>query len=67
MKALKLSKKVNKFYKDLNIEIILGSSEKEKLTNEVKRSGFLIDRGQTIELRPGDIVTMYVSMGGFEK
>ena len=45
MKALAVSKKVNKFYKDLNIEIVLNSSEKEKLCNEVKRCGFLIDRG----------------------
>lgn len=33
----------------------------------MKRSGFLIDRGARLELRGGDILTMYVSMGGFDK
>ena len=37
------------------------------LCNEVKRSGFLIDRGAPVEVRAGDIVILYVSMGGFEK
>jgi hypothetical protein len=35
--------------------------------NEVKRTGFLIDRGLDLELRPGDTLVVYVSMGGFEK
>jgi hypothetical protein len=35
--------------------------------NEVKRTGFLIDRGLDLELRPGDCLLVYVSMGGFEK
>jgi hypothetical protein len=39
----------------------------DAITNEVKRSGFLIDRGARMELRGGDFIIMYVSMGGFEK
>lgn len=65
MKAKIVTEKVSKFYRDLNVLIVL--QPKEKLCNEVKRTGLLIDRGQTIEVRPGDLVTMYVSMGGFEK
>ena len=38
-----------------------------KAKNEVKRSGFLIDRGLDIELTSGDTLVVYVSMGGFEK
>lgn len=37
------------------------------LTNEVKKLGVLIDRGQHMEFRPEDILIIYVSMGGFEK
>lgn len=37
------------------------------ITNEVKRTGFLIDRGSRVEVRPGDTIIVYVSMGGFEK
>lgn len=40
---------------------------KENLVNEVKKTGLLIDRGQALELRSGDTVLLYVSMGGFEK
>jgi hypothetical protein len=35
--------------------------------NEVKRSGFLIDRGSDLEVRAGDTLIVYLSMGGFEK
>ena len=37
------------------------------LTNEVKKVGVIIDRGQRMEFRPGDELIIYVSMGGFEK
>ena len=37
------------------------------LTNEVKKIGVIIDRGQKMEFRPGDELIVYVSMGGFEK
>jgi len=37
------------------------------ICNEVKRKGFLIDRGASVEVRPKDEVIVYVSMGGFEK
>lgn len=37
------------------------------LTNEVKKVGVIIDRGQCMEFRPGDELIIYVSMGGFEK
>ena len=37
------------------------------LTNEVKKVGVIIDRGQKMEFRPGDELIVYVSMGGFEK
>jgi len=37
------------------------------LTNEVKKVGVIIDRGQNMEFRPGDELIVYVSMGGFEK
>ena len=37
------------------------------LTNEVKKVGVIIDRGQRMEFRPGDELIVYVSMGGFEK
>jgi hypothetical protein len=39
----------------------------KSLCNEVKRNGFLIDRGSPLELRSGDTLIIYVSMGGFEK
>ena len=41
--------------------------EKMRLTNEVKKVGVIIDRGQKMEFRGGDILLIYVSMGGFEK
>ena len=37
------------------------------LTNEVKKVGVIIDRGQRMEFRPEDELIIYVSMGGFEK
>jgi len=37
------------------------------LTNEVKKVGVIIDRGQCMEFRAGDELIIYVSMGGFEK
>jgi len=37
------------------------------LTNEVKKVGVIIDRGQRMEFRAGDELIIYVSMGGFEK
>lgn len=44
-----------------------GQRKKMVLTNEVKKVGVIIDRGQTMEFRPGDELIVYVSMGGFEK
>ena len=38
-----------------------------RLTNEVKKVGVIIDRGQKMEFRGGDLLLIYVSMGGFEK
>lgn len=40
---------------------------KISLTNEVKKIGVIIDRGQHLEFRPEDFLIIYVSMGGFEK
>jgi len=37
------------------------------LTNEIKKVGVIIDRGQTMEFRSGDELIVYISMGGFEK
>jgi len=56
-----------KYYKDLNSEIRVAPSSNDKISNEVKRTGFLIDRGSRVELRPNDTVIIYVTMGGFEK
>ena len=44
-----------------------GQRKKMVLTNEVKKVGVIIDRGQCMEFRPGDELIVYVSMGGFEK
>ena len=41
--------------------------QRMNLTNEVKKMGVIIDRGSTMEFRPGDILIVYISMGGFEK
>ena len=49
------------------MEIRVKERKEKGICNEVKRSGFLIDRGAPIEVRGGDIVILYVSMGGFEK
>ena len=57
----------SKYYEELNIEIRVCDSKVKGLCNEVKRTGFLIDRGAPLELRGGDILLLYVSMGGFEK
>lgn len=57
----------HKFYPDLNMGISIVSDPSIPTINEVKRSGFLIDRGLDLELRPGDTLVVYVSMGGFEK
>ena len=35
--------------------------------NEVKRRGFLIDRGEDLQLSPKDELIVYISLGGFEK
>ena len=56
-----------KFYSDLNMGISIVSDPSIPTINEVKRTGFLIDRGLDLELRPGDTLVVYVSMGGFEK
>ncbi len=57
----------HKYYPDLKIGINIISDPEIKTINEVKRTGFLIDRGLDIELRPRDQLVVYVSMGGFEK
>ncbi|CDW85380.1 UNKNOWN [Stylonychia lemnae] len=56
-----------KFYKDLNMGIRIEKDQSLSIINEIKRSGYLIDKGQDIELRSGDFLLVYVSMGGFEK
>lgn len=45
----------------------IGQRKHMVLTNEVKKIGVIIDRGQCMEFRPGDELIVYVSMGGFEK
>ena len=70
LKAKKNPKVSCKFYSDLNVGIKvepLSSVASEGICNEVKRLGFLIDRGENLELRGGDTFIVYVSMGGFEK
>ncbi len=52
------------FYHDLNMSIVV---KEGAVCNEVKKSGLLIDKGLDLEVSPGDTVTVYVSMGGFEK
>ena len=42
-------------------------SQRMNLTNEVKKMGVIIDRGAPMEFRSGDILIVYISMGGFEK
>ena len=41
--------------------------EKMRLTNAGKKGGVIIDRGQKMEFRGGDLLLIYLSMGGFEK
>ena len=53
-----------KFYDELKIGVRVAS---ENITNEVKRLEFLIDMGRDVELRGGDTLVLYVSMGGYEK
>lgn len=67
MKAKKNAGLEYKFYDELQIEVRVAKYGSEALTNEVKRSGFLIDRGASVELRGGDFLIVYVSMGGFDK
>ena len=68
MRAKKNPKANYKFYSDLNIGIKVESVVSNAgICNEVKRLGFLIDRGEDLELRGGDTFIVYVSMGGFEK
>ena len=43
------------------------TKSKGKIENEVKRKGFLIDRGLDVEVRSGDEIVVYISMGGYEK
>ena len=44
-----------------------GQLKKMVLTNEVKKVGVIIDRGQCMQFRPGDELIIYLSMGGYEK
>lgn len=44
-----------------------GQRRQMVLTNEVKKVGVIIDRGQRLQFRPGDELIIYVSMGGFVK
>ena len=45
----------------LGIPITVKSRDDE-IVNEVKRLGFLIDRGVDLELRVGDIMVFYIQM-----
>lgn len=67
MKAKKNCSREFKFYEELKIEVRVTKHGSDLITNEVKRSGFLIDRGARMELRGGDFIIMYISMGGFDK
>lgn len=51
------------FYEDLGIRI----KTTDEPVNEVKKVGVLIDRGSALQVRPGDQLLVYISMGGFEK
>ena len=66
MKALKKPLVERKWYKELNAEILVRGA-KDVVCNEVKKCGFLIDRGAPIELRGEDMLVLYISMGGYEK
>jgi hypothetical protein len=57
---------VEQSYPDLGLSISVMDGD-DLITNEVKKCGLLIDRGLDLELRAGDELTVYVSMGGFEK
>ena len=51
-------------YEDLKMQI---SVKEAPVANEVKKAGLLIDKGCDLELSPGDLLVVYVSMGGSEK
>jgi hypothetical protein len=56
------------FYPELNLSITTTTATSDQpLTHELKRSGFLIDRGLGLSLRPEDELIVYISLGGFEK
>jgi hypothetical protein len=55
---------VTENYVDLNLQI---TKTDKPLINEVKKVGVIIDRGQELQLRGGDVIIVYVCMGGFQK
>lgn len=67
LKARKNPSVKEQYYPEMNIGVKIVTESNECLCNEVKRVGSLIDSGRDIELRPGDQMIAYISMGGFEK
>ena len=60
------SSKCYQYYPELSMGVRI-VNKKAPLVNEVKRKGFLIDRGRDVEVREGDEMVVYISMGGYEK
>lgn len=48
--------------KRMGMRIIVREAQKE-LTNEVKKLGIMIDRHSPLELRVGDVLIFYISLG----
>ena len=62
--ALAIKQPRTEYYKDLCLHIV---NTPEPLVNEVKKVGVIIDRGLPVQVRSGDQLIVYLSMGGFEK
>lgn len=52
------------YYSDINFTLKVTDSD---LVNEVKKVGVIIDRGQELQMRAGDRLIIYLSMGGYTK
>jgi hypothetical protein len=63
LEALKAETK-SQVYPDINVTFKVSQKE---LVNEVKKVGVIIDRGLEMQFRQGDMLIIYVSMGGWEK
>ena len=62
--AIEAQGSVTENYVDLNLQI---TKTDKPLINEVKKVGVIIDRGQELQVRGGDVIIVYVCMGGFQK